>query len=509
MNNSTHRGELITIENRCNSPTFTRAVQLKQHIGLVGCVSIIVGMIIGSGIFVSPVGITRYVGSVGLSVSMWGAVGVFCMLCALCYAELGACLPKSGGEYIYVKYAWGDFMAFLCMWMNLILINPICVAASSLIFATYVLKPVFPDCEPPEAAVRMIAFLVVALIVAVNMYKVTLVTKLQYIITASKVLALVGVIVIGMVNIAQGHTKHFENSFEDSDYSIGAICLAFYSGFWAFGGWNYLNYVTGEVIRPEKNLPLGIMISITSVTVIYIMANIAYFSVLTPEDMLHSSTVAVSFLDRTIAWLSYVVPGLISVSVIGGMNGAILSVSRLFYVAAKNHHLPRIISMINVKTLTPVPSLLTMFFLITVMQFVGDIFYLIEMMGFSLSVVLVMVFAGLVKLRLTSPKLKGPIKIPIVIPVFLTLTCSAILVVTMYQKPVESGLAMSVMVCGVPAYLLGCKWKKPVCLQKALDSTTKMLQILLLVSPQDDDNSQDDVDPTTEISSLSGSRGSI
>lgn len=96
-----------------------------------------------------------------MSLTMWGAVGVFSMLCALCYAELGACMPESGGEYIYVKHAWGDLIAFLSMWVNLILINPIAVAASSQIFAVYTLKPLYPYCEPPQKVVIIVACLAV------------------------------------------------------------------------------------------------------------------------------------------------------------------------------------------------------------------------------------------------------------------------------------------------------------------------------------------------------------
>lgn len=137
-------------------------VSLRKQISLTQSVAIIVGIIIGSGIFVSPVGILTNVKSVGMSCVMWTICGVFSGLCALCYAELGACIPQSGGEYIYIKRAFGDFPGFLCLWINFIIICPVGIAASSLIFATYVLKPIFPDCEPPATALRLLAALVVS-----------------------------------------------------------------------------------------------------------------------------------------------------------------------------------------------------------------------------------------------------------------------------------------------------------------------------------------------------------
>ena len=136
-------------------------VKLKKQITLSQSVAIIVGIIIGSGIFVSPVGILSNVRSVGMSCVMWAVCGVFSGLCALCYAELGACIPQSGGEYIYIKRAFGDFPAFLCLWINFIIICPVGIAASSLIFSTYILQPIFPDCDPPSSALRLLSAVVV------------------------------------------------------------------------------------------------------------------------------------------------------------------------------------------------------------------------------------------------------------------------------------------------------------------------------------------------------------
>ena len=137
-------------------------VKLKKEISLVQSVSIIVGIIIGSGIFVSPVGILQNVKSVGMSCVLWAVCGVFSGLCALCYAELGACIPQSGGEYIYIKRAFGDFAGFLCLWINFIIICPVGLAASSLIFATYVLKPIYPDCDPPATVLRLLAAIIIS-----------------------------------------------------------------------------------------------------------------------------------------------------------------------------------------------------------------------------------------------------------------------------------------------------------------------------------------------------------
>ena len=151
------------MKSKMSSPYRTeQKIELKKQVTLVQGVAIIVGIIIGSGIFVSPVGILQNVQSVGLSLVMWGICGLYNMLCALCYAELGTTFPQSGGEYIYIKKAFGDFMGFVCLWINFLLICPVGIAAASLIFATYLIKPLFLDCKVPENGLRIASALIIS-----------------------------------------------------------------------------------------------------------------------------------------------------------------------------------------------------------------------------------------------------------------------------------------------------------------------------------------------------------
>lgn len=149
-------------------------VELKKQITLFQSVAIIVGIIIGSGIFVSPVGILIHVKSVGLSLVMWGVCGLYNTLCALCYAELGASIPQSGGEYIYIKRAFGDYPAFVCLWINFVLICPVGVAALSLIASLYILQPIFPDCNVPPIAGTFIAISLVCEYIIIYNYTIDL-----------------------------------------------------------------------------------------------------------------------------------------------------------------------------------------------------------------------------------------------------------------------------------------------------------------------------------------------
>lgn len=134
-----------------------KIVQLKRELKLIHGVAILIGVIIGSGIFVSPVGILKETKSIGFSFVMWIICGLYNGLCALSYAELGTTIPESGGEYIYIQRAFGDLPAFICLWINFILICPVAIAACALIFSMYILQPFFPDCVIPAVGLNLLA----------------------------------------------------------------------------------------------------------------------------------------------------------------------------------------------------------------------------------------------------------------------------------------------------------------------------------------------------------------
>ena len=133
------------------------AVGFKKTMGLMSGCNVCIGTIIGSGIFVSPGGVLRYTGSIGLALIVWIICGLVSAIGAYCYSELGLLIRKSGGDYAYVHYTFGPFVGFIRLWVECVIVRPSLIAIVALTFAKYVSKPFFVECDPPDDPVRMLA----------------------------------------------------------------------------------------------------------------------------------------------------------------------------------------------------------------------------------------------------------------------------------------------------------------------------------------------------------------
>lgn len=461
------------------------AVVLKPRITLMNACGIIVGTIIGSGIFISPVGVFRDSGSVGLSLVIWTIGGIFSTIGALCYGELGTTIVKSGGDYAYIREFFGPLPAFLRLWIALVIIRPTSQAAIALTFSYNLLQPFFPCGESPEVAIRIFAGLCITILSAVNCFSVRWATRVQDVFTLSKLFALAMIILIGVVKIFQGYTEYLAPSvvFDNTTDDIGKIILAFYNGLYAYGGWNYLNFVTEEMKDPAKNLPRAILISLPLVSFIYVTANIAYFTLLSPAEFLESNAVAVLFGDKVLSFMSWIIPVFVSLSCFGSVNGSIFTSSRLFFVGAREGQLPNILAMIHTSNLTPVPAILFNCIMSCLFLCAGDIWSLITYFSFFNWLCIGMAIFGMIWWRFKYPDLPRPVKMHISLPIIFFLASAFLVIMAVYAAPMQCLIGCLMAISGVPVYYIGVKYqnKQPQCLDKGLDRLTIMLQKLFMV----------------------------
>uniref|UniRef100_A0A8C3XEH4 Solute carrier family 7 member 8 n=1 Tax=Cyanoderma ruficeps TaxID=181631 RepID=A0A8C3XEH4_9PASS len=361
------------------------------------------GNIIGSGIFVAPRGVLEHSGAVGPALLIWAVSGAVTAVGALCYAELGVALPRPGGDYAYVGHAFGPLAGFLRLWISVLVIYPTNQAVIALTFANYVLQPLFPTCGTPEPALRVLAAACLLLLTWVNCGSVRWATRVQDVFTAGKLLALALIVGAGAVLIAGGEFGAKNGEFgQKNKKKMGKI-----------GGKteNFLNYVTEELRDPQRNLPLAISISIPLVTFLYVAANVAYLAAMSPQEILQSDAVAVTFGEKVLGPVAWVMPLAVALSTFGGVNGSLFTCSRLFYAGAREGQLPALLAMIHLRRHTPVPALLLTCVSTLLMLVTGDIYTLINYVGFVNYLWYGVTVAGLLLLRWREPHLPRPIKV--------------------------------------------------------------------------------------------------
>nr|CAH8864826.1 unnamed protein product [Trichobilharzia regenti] len=446
----------------CRSDTSEEVkVELKREIGLWSAVSMTVGSIIGSGVFVTPKGVLgNSEQSPGISILMWIICGGISLLGSLCYAELGTTIKYSGGDYVYIKQAFGNLPAFLQLWVNLIVLKPTTTAICAVSFAYYALYPIYPNCDPPNILIIILSVLSITILTWVNIMKVRWATGIQNLFTIAKVSALIAIILTGVIVVCLGRVENFTDFWQPvQPVNPSRIALALYSGLFAYGGWNTVNIITEELKNPQRNLPLSIYISITLVTFIYVLTNMAYFAVLLPVEIMQSNAVAVTFADRLYGQFSWTIPVCVSLSCFGGLNGLLFTSGRLNFVAAREGQLPALLATIHAKRLTPLPSILLNSLLGLLMLVVTDLFALINYVSFVNWLSVAASILGMIYLRYSQPDIPRPICLPLIIPITFLLVCVFLITMPIFQTPKEVLIGSAIVLSGIPVYLIGIVWK--------------------------------------------------
>ncbi|CAF4864026.1 unnamed protein product [Rotaria sp. Silwood1] len=435
----------------------TDEVTLKRHIGLFSGVCFIVGMIIGSGIFVSPKGVLRETQSVGLCLIIWVACGLVSLIGALCYAEIGTVIPRNGAEVAYIKEGigsiherTGDILAYLFSWASIFILRPSSNAVLTLTFSQYFWSGILQECEPPAELIKMTAIFAILMLININSISVSLANRLNIIFVISKVSTILIVIIAGLIRMGKGYTQNLQNSFDGTTKNPLGIALAFYSGLWAYDGWSSLNSVTEELKNPKRNLWLSIVLALPAVIVLYVLTNISYFTVMNKAALLTSQAVAVTWGEAVLGPVVRALPILISVSALGTANASLFGSARCCMVSAQYGYLPEVFACIHMRRLTPMPGVVLQGVIAMMFCLPSNIENLINLIGFAAWIFYGLTFVATLCCKFTK---KNAERVPIPLIIIIVLISIYLVVAPVITSPsIEFLFATALILFGLVFY---------------------------------------------------------
>ncbi|KAM7299695.1 b(0,+)-type amino acid transporter 1-like [Ixodes scapularis] len=462
--------------------------RLKREVGLVGATALLIGSVIGSGIFVTPSTVFRNSGSVGVDVIVWSASGIITIIGGLCYAELGALLPATGGDYAYLIAGgksvgrYGDVVPLLHAWSFILVSDPMSAALQGLTFASYTLSIVYPRCGPPHEVKICVALLFITLAMLINCISVKASARIQVVLSSIKCIVLTAIIITGVV-FAFRENHLLDGPFFTNTTEPGNLVLAFYGAIYAYGGWRQMSYIAEEIKDPTRNIPWALLGGICTVTLIYVCINVAYMMALDATTMATTDAIAVSFAMAT--WgpmAARVVPICVSVSSFGLLCAGFFSNARVVLAAARQGHLPLVFSFITVDTSVPLTSILLRGSLAIAYTLTGSLGVLIAGRVFVESLGDIFIVLSLFVLRFTMKNAHRPYRVPTVLAV-LKLLVSVALVVLPFLRPVQYLQYLIILaIFGLSSlyYLLFVRFK---CVVPGGRMATDLVQKLLMVVP--------------------------
>jgi len=373
--------ETTTEKNKAASAETRGRTDLPRSLGLLSAIGVLIGSTIGTGIFRSPAGIAGKVPDEGLYLLLWALGGFFSLCGALTLAELAGALPHTGGVFVYLREGWGRLPAFLFGWSELTIIRASALGAVATVFAEYFLRLVGKE---SPSAVHYVAAGAILLVAVFNIIGIKLGALVQNLTTGAKYGALVILVLaaflIGANNPAPAPTRTGEVPNETSLVMFG---LAFISLLWVYDGWADVTFLSGEVKRPERNLPLTIIGGTLAVIAIYLLANFAYLHLLDVRQIAGSKLVAADTAYRIIGETGVKLVSIaVMISAFGTLNGSMMTGPRIFFAMADDGLFFKKIASVHPRFKTPyvaislAAALAVVFVLVRTFEQLADAFVL-------------------------------------------------------------------------------------------------------------------------------------
>lgn len=433
--------------------------KLLQGLGFREAVSLVAGTIIGTGIFLKAAVMAQLAGSVAGVLAAWVVAAVLSLTGALCYAELGSRFPHAGGEYVFLRKAWPELVAFLYGWTRFWIGSPAAIAAYAVGAATFAAG--FIDVQSLGGR-AVIAVALVWFFTAINCLKVHLGGGVQAGLTALKILLIVGLATIVFVNAPRENWVRFFDEASSAHVNSTGFGAAVLAALWAFDGWNNMPMAAGEIRDGQRNVPRALITGLAVVTFLYMTANIAWFcgasfdeiataSSTRYPDALPAATKAVQgFMgERGIALVSFA----FVMSALGAMNGSILTSARVPYAMACDGLFPRWFARVHPVNQVPVTALLIQGVCASALAASGTFDQLTDYVVFSSWIFYALAAAGLFKLRRSAVAFTGyHIRYYPMVPVCFVLMAGWLMLQAVQSDPRACAIGAGLIALGVPAY---------------------------------------------------------
>ncbi len=438
-----------------DAPTGTA---LPRQLGLYSAIAVLIGTTIGSGIFRSPAGIADKLPGPLPLLTVWAMGGLFSLCGALTLAELAGAMPRTGGYFVYIREAWGRLPAFLYGWSELTLIRAAALGGISTTFAEYALRGLGfnPAIAPYDTYAHWIAAATLALMAVINVVGLRWGALVQNFTTVAKYGGLMIIVLLALILGLPKTGGHFTPMAPPGSFSVSAFGLALVSVLWAFDGWGDVSKVAGEVEDPRKTLPKAIIIGTLAIIVIYLLANIAYLSVLSVEEIRGARLVAADVAERLVGPIGVTLVSItVLLSTFGSVNGSLLTGPRIFFAMADDGLFFRKVAAVHPKFQTPYVAILMTatigiaFVLLRTFEQLADIFVTASLVFYILSI------GAIFKLR-KRPDWDPPMRTPLY-PLVPALFCAAVLflLVNALMDPGQRWPTMGVLgviLAGIPVY---------------------------------------------------------
>jgi len=478
------------------------SAEFKRELGLFDSSMLVIGSMIGSGIFIVSADIARTVGSGGLLLLVWFLTGVITLIGALSYGELAGMMPKAGGQYVYLRQAYNPLVGFLYGWTLFAVIQTGTIAAVAVAFAkfTSLLIPWFGGDNIVIAfaglkisGAQILAIISVFVLTYINILGVREGKTVQNIFTVAKIISLAALILLGIflgansgvialnftdiwngswIHLADGKVSWVESL---SGFTlVAAIGAAMVGSLFSSDAWNNITFTAGEVKNPKRNIPLSLAIGTGTVTVIYLIANISYLLVLplagspagTSAEQLGMQFAADDRIGTAVASVIFGEPAalimavLIMISTFGCNNGLILAGARVYYSMAKDNLFFATAGKLS-KRSVPAAALLFQAVWASLLCLSGTYGQLLDYVIFAVLIFYILTISGIFILRKKLPEAERPYKAfgyP-TLPALYILMAASISVILLIYKPMYTWPGLGIVLLGIPVYFL---WQKKV-----------------------------------------------